>query len=341
LYILTGSPFTGKMQEKLQLFLTACQLEYDLSVEFSVAVMEEAEIIATASLSGDTVRCVAVHPAHQGEDLTARVLTPLIQHAAQQGKKHLLLYTKPHNQHLFAALGFHAVIRTSDCLLMENKRNGLEDFLTSLERPDNAQGAIGCIVANCNPFTFGHRYLIETAAAQCAYVHVFVLSENRGLFSPEERLHMVKVGCADLKNVFVHPTGPYMVSSATFPSYFIKDKKRTGDIQCELDVQLFAERIAPTLHITHRFVGSEPDCAVTARYNQTLLQLLPGYGIKAVEIPRKAVNGRYVSASYVRSLIKNKCWEQLSDLLPPSTLELLYAIKGDVTCRIHSACSEA
>lgn len=339
MYTITGSPLTGKMQEKLQLFLTSCQLDHDPSIEFTVLLMEEDDIIATGSLSGNTIRCVAVAPAHQGEDLTSRVITLLMQHAFRQGKNHLLLYTKPHNQHLFSPLGFHPVIRTSDCLLMENKRNGLNDFLSSLKRDCDVSGAVGSIVMNCNPFTLGHRYLIETAAAQCAHVHVFVLSEDKGLFTPSERLQMVQRGCADLKNVSVHPTGPYMVSSATFPSYFIKDKLRTNDIHCTLDVRLFGEKIAPSLGITHRFVGTEPVCPVTAQYNQTLLQLLPQYGIEPVQLPRQEANGQPISASHVRELIKEGGYEALNDLLPPSTLEFLHAIKGDLVCRIHSECS--
>ncbi len=340
MYMLTGQPFTGKMQEKLQSFLLSCQLDYDPSVDFTVLLLEEDDdILATASLSGDTIRCVAVAPSHQGEDLTARVITPVMQHAFAQGKKHLLLYTKPHNQALFAPFGFHPVIRTSDCLLMENKKSGLKDFLSALEKPD-VPGDIGCIVANCNPFTLGHRYLIETAAAECAHVHVFVLSEDKGLFTPAERLQMVKSGCADLKNVSVHPSGPYMVSSATFPSYFIKDKARTNTIRCSLDVRLFGEKIAPALRITKRYIGTEPACTVTAQYNQTLLQLLPQYGVQAVEIPRKMLGDQIISASRVRQLIKDEKFDQLSACLPPSTLTLLHAIKGEILCRIHSECSE-
>ena len=340
MYTETGCPFTGKMQEKLQKLLLACQLTYDPSIEYTVAIMEEDEMIASGSLSGDTVRCVAVHPRHQGEDLTGRVMTHLLQHAAQNGRRHLMLYTKPFNQHLFSPFGFHPVIRTNDCLLMENVKDGLKNHLSSLEKPA-VQGAVGCIVANCNPFTLGHRYLIETAARQCAHVHVFVLSEDKGLFTPSERISMVKTGCADLKNVSVYPTGPYMVSSATFPSYFIKDKMRAGDIHCALDVHLFGEKIAPALGITRRYVGTEPDCAVTAQYNKTLLQLLPDYGIEPVEIPRMQTGGRPVSASRARSLIKVGRWEQLHDLLPAETLAFLDSIKGELTCRIHSECSEA
>ena len=323
MYLETGNPMQGRKLDQLRSFLQKNGLEYDESIRFSAALMEDDEIIASGSLDGATIKCVAVSPDHQGEDLTARIMTVLVQKAAEEGFRHLMLYTKPRNQHLFAPLGFHPVIRTSDVLLMENRRGGLNAFLQGLEKPAQPDGPVGCIVAHANPFTVGHRFLIETAAAQCRFVHVFVLSEDRGLFKAQERLQMVREGCSDLSSVLVHPTGPYMVSSSTFPTYFIKDKQRTGDIHCELDVRLFGEKIAPALGITRRYVGTEPSCAVTAHYNARMKQLLPDYGIELIEIERKALAGRAVSASDVRE--KLAAGESIDGLLPESTLKIIHA----------------
>ena len=323
MYLATGSPMEGRMLDRLKRFLAENGLDYDESIRFTAALMEEDEIIASGSLDGGTIKCVAVSPAHQGEDLTAQIMTVLMQKAAEEGFRHLMLYTKPRNQHLFAPLGFHPVIRTADCLLMENRRGGLNRFLAQLERPSNGAQPVGCIVANGNPFTTGHRYLIETASAQCAWVHVFILSEDRGMFTPDERLQMARAGCSGLANVLVHPTGPYMVSSSTFPTYFIKDKLRTGDIHCELDVRLFGEKIAPALNITRRYVGTEPGCAVTAQYNAHMKKLLPLYGVELIEIERRTFAGSAVSASRVREKIAAGETESLSGLLPESTLQII------------------
>lgn len=323
MYLLTGHPFQGRMLNKLRAFLNACGLEYDESIQFTALLMEDDSIAATASLDGGTIKCVAVSPDHQGEDLTAQLLTVLLQEAAQQGIGHLMLYTKPRNQHLFSGLGFHPVMRTADVLLMENRRNGLHAFLAGLTKPADDRQPIGCIVANCNPFTLGHRYLIEQAAAECAWVHLFILSENKGMFQPDTRLQMAKEGCQDLPNVLIHPTGPYMVSSATFPSYFLKDKDAAARIHCELDIRLFGEEIAPALGVTRRYVGSEPFCPVTAQYNTRMRQLLPGYGVELIELERKNAGGIAVSASRVRALIQDGATEELTSLLPPSTLKLI------------------
>lgn len=323
MHLITGSPFQGIMLRRLELFLKSCDLEYDASIRFTAALMEDDEIIATGSLDGATLKCIAVSPQHQGEDLTAQIMTVLLQEASSRGHGQLMLYTKPRNQYLFRSFGFHPVIRTADCLMMENRRGGLEQFLSDLEKPTDSAQPIGAIVANCNPFTKGHRYLIETAASECAWLHLFILSENKGMFTPAERLAMVKAGCSDLKNVLIHPTGPYMVSSATFPSYFIKDKARVDDIHCELDIRLFGEKIAPALNITRRYVGTEPNCAVTAQYNRQMKLLLPEHGVQLIEIERREAEGAAISASRVRALIEDRRFDQLSLLLPESSIEII------------------
>ncbi len=338
MYMVTGSPLKENDRQRLQLFLASCNLDTDPALDFSVLLTEDDQIIATGSLSGNTIRCVAVAPSHQGEDLTAKVMTVLTKKAAERGMRHLMLYTKPHNGMLFAPLGFHPVIRTSDCLLMENKRGGLNNFLASLQKPENPAGPVGCIVMHANPFTRGHRYLIETAAKACGALHVFVLSEDRALFTADERLRMVQNGCRDLKNVYIHPTGPYMISSATFPSYFIKEKQRAEDIHCRLDVQLFGQKIAPALGITRRYAGTEPNCPVTRQYNDTLRRMLPEYGIEFFEIPRMEMEGLAISASRVRELLSQGDFAALTALLPQTSLDLIEEIKGEIACRIRSGC---
>ncbi len=325
MYTVTGSPLQGTELTRLQSFLRSCDLDYDPAIQYSVVLKEEDEILATGSLDGATIKCVAVSPTHQGEDLTAQVLTLLMQRALENGCRHLMLYTKPRNQYLFQAFGFHPIIRTADCLLMENQRGGLNRFLDTLEKPSDERKPIGCIVANGNPFTLGHRYLVENAAKECAWVHLFILSEEKGMFSAAERLSMAMAGCSDLPNVLIHPTGPYLVSASTFPSYFIKDKQRVDDIHCELDLRLFGEKIAPFLGITRRYVGTEPNCAVTAGYNAAMKQLLPGYGIELREIQRRESDGQIISASRVRELIAQGKTDELMNLLPETTQNLINA----------------
>jgi [citrate (pro-3S)-lyase] ligase len=222
---------------------------------------------------------------------------------------------------LFAPLGFHPVIRTADVLLMENRRGGLGSFLQGLEKPADDAQPIGCIVANGNPFTFGHRYLIETAAKECDHLYVFVLSEDRSEFSAHDRMEMVRLGTADLANVTVLPTGPYLISSATFPTYFLKDRDGAAEVQCRLDIEIFTKHFAPRFGITRRFVGTEPISPMTARYNEALKAYLPQAGIAVREVPRLESGGAPISASRVRQSLADPA--ALETLLPESSLQYL------------------
>lgn len=183
---------------------------------------------------------------------------------------------------------------------------------------------IGSIVMNCNPFTYGHRYLIEQALSKTDFLIIFVVEENRSVFSFDERLAMVIAGTADLDNVMVVPSGPFILAQTTFPEYFIKaaDEDLVGNV--ENDITLFAERIAPHLHIKYRFVGEEPEDGVTNAYNLAMKRILPEHDIELVEIPRKKQDGRYISASSVRECLERNDMDGFRKLVPESTVRVLF-----------------
>ena len=317
--LIYGRPFQGAMLEALKAFLLADGLRYDEGVEFTVCVMDGDKIAATGSLDGKICKCIAVSPAYQGEGLSATVLTALRKEAFDRSQRHLFLYTKPKNRWMFEDLGFFAVAETADTLLMENKRRGLSDFLAAQTQPETP-GVVGAVVANCNPFTLGHRYLVEQAASQVDTLHLFVLSEDKSFFPAADRMMLVKQGVAHLNNVIVHPTGDYLISAATFPTYFIKDKDRIPEIRCQLDLEVFANHFAPALNITRRFVGTEPLSPVTDAYNRQMMGFLPKKGIEVTLIQRKELDGGPISASRVRALLEERKWEELSRLVPETTL---------------------
>jgi len=300
--------------------LAASGLTPEEMPEVTVLVWDDDQLIATGSRQGNLLKYIAVAGDRQGEDLTATVLTALRQNAFEAGYSHLFLYTKPKNEYLFTSLFFYPIAKTADVLLMENRQNGIADFLKSL--PVKGEDA-GAVVMNCNPFTKGHRYLIEAAAAQCKHLYVFVLSEDRSEFSAADRLEMVQLGTRDLGNVTVLPTGPYLISSVTFPTYFLKNKETLPQVQCLLDIEIFTRYYAPRLGITRRFVGSEPFCAVTAEYNRILAESLPQKGIALHQLPRLEQDGTPISASAVRKLWKEAQWNKLKALVPETTYEFL------------------
>jgi [citrate (pro-3S)-lyase] ligase len=222
-----------------QKLLADTGLSFDEPVDRIALVWDREELIATAARKENLFKYIAVKPNRQGEDLTATVISALRADAFSEGYKHLFLYTKPENEKIFSSLFFYPIASTDKVLLMESRRNGIGEFISSLT-PKKREGRVGAVVMNCNPFTLGHQYLVEKAAGECDHVYVFVLSEDKSYFSAKDRMAMVKLGTAHLENLTVLPTGPYLISSATFPAYFIKDKENLAEIQCLLDIEIFA-----------------------------------------------------------------------------------------------------
>ena len=312
----------GRKRQLWADFLRRADLEPDENLQRTALLWDDGQIIAAGSRQGSLLKCIAVDENRQGEGITATLITALRQDAFDAGQRHLFLYTKPQNEFLFSSLFFYPIARTGQVLLMESRRDGIREFVDSLPQPASC-GKIGAAVMHCNPFTLGHRYLIETAASRCDHLYVFVLSEGGSMFSPEDRMAMVKAGTEDLPNVTVLPTGPYLISSATFPTYFLKDKDHLPQIQCQLDIAIFTGYFAPRLGITTRFVGTEPFSASTAMYNQALHANLPGAGIRVEEVERMQVGGQAVSASAVRRLLEEGRSGEAALLLPKTTADIL------------------
>ena len=183
---------------------------------------------------------------------------------------------------------------------------------------------IGSIVMNCNPFTFGHRYLIEKALEYVDFLIIFVVEEDRSLFSFIERFTMISEGVKDLDHVMVVPSGPFILSQTTFPEYFIKMLDENIGKNIKNDVSFFGERIAPLLNIKYRFVGEEPEDPVTNEYNKVMERLLPEKGVKYIEIPRKMAGRGYISASKVRKILELNDKKMIKELVPQSTMQLLF-----------------
>ena len=178
---------------------------------------------------------------------------------------------------------------------------------------------------HCDPFTLGHRHLSASAAAECGQVVVFVLSEDRGHYPAGDRLELVRRGTEDLANVTVLPTGPYLISLATFPTYFLPDRERAEQVQCQLDIEIFTRRYVPRFRITRRYLGTEPLSPVTGQYNAALAAALPGRGVEVRLIPRLEQNGVPISASAVRAAAARGDWETVRSLVPPATWDYLRA----------------
>ncbi|MDO4975398.1 MAG: adenylyltransferase/cytidyltransferase family protein, partial [Alphaproteobacteria bacterium] len=209
----------------------------------------------------------------------------------------------------------------------------LKKYLSFLKKykDNNLNKKIGAIVMNCNPFTLGHRYLIEKASSMVDKLYIFVVEEDKSIFPFKDRLELVKLGTEDLKNVTVLPSGKYMISLLTLPGYFSKDSKTVDTIDASKDLNLFAQYIAPALGINVRFAGTEPLDKFTCEYNKSMKKELPKFNIEFCEIDRKAIDGNIISASKVRQLLSEQKFEELEKYVPKTTYN--YLMKNSINNR--------
>lgn len=314
-------PTDKRAMKQIDALLQKEGISLDGNLDYICAMYDDDyNVIATGSCFGPTLRCFAVSKDHQGEGLLNQIISHLMDVQFERGNMHLFLYTKVNSAKFFGDLGFYEIARVDGTLVfMENRRTGFPDYLKRLEKT-KTDGVCSALVMNANPFTLGHQYLVEQAAAACDTLHLFVLSEDASLVPFAVRKRLVREGVAHIPNVVLHDSGPYIISNATFPSYFLKDEAAVIDGHARLDLAVFA-RIAKALNVTIRYVGQEPNSQVTGIYNDIMAASLPQQGIECRIIPRKEAIGKPISASTVRQAIQTSDWDTLRQLVPQTTYD--------------------
>lgn len=312
------------------MFLQNNGLRYD-DVDYYAAIVDESsdEMIAGGGLKGSVIKCVAVADGHKGEAVANVIVSHLIAKANAEGCQCVKLYTKPDNRQLFESLSFRLIAESPNAILMETGVGGIEKYSEELRVKSeelkndesvvsNARKPIGVIVMNANPFTLGHRFLVEQSSELVERLYVVVVREDCSMFSYNERKAMVSQGVRDIGNVVVVDGSDYAVSAATFPTYFLKQLSDATDTQIILDLDLFRRRIAPALGATIRFFGSEPTDPLTRRYNELMHKQLGEEHVH--EIQRKQQEGSAISASRVRKAMMEGCLWDAIQLVPPTTI---------------------
>ena len=357
--IQTLNPTTPRQRQRIEAFLKRNGLRFDDMHYYAAVTDDDGEMIAGGGLKGNVIKCVAVDDAHKGEAIANTLISHLIAHANEEGHSNVMLFTKPKNRQLFESLSFRLLAEAPEAVLMETGIGGINNMVEQLKKikeegevckennqeckeeektnlnittpqhlnPSTPQPLTtttplrGVVVMNCNPFTLGHRYLIEQAAKQVERLFVMVVREDCSLFAYAERKAMVEQGVAHLKNVTVIDGSEYAISQATFPTYFLKRLDDAADTQMLLDLDLFRRHIAPALGATVRFVGTEPTDQLTRRYNELMHEVLTDVR----EISRLEKEGNAVSASRVRKAMEQGDMSTIRQLVPPTTLPYIIA----------------
>lgn len=361
-YISEAPLSLNSVRRRVEAFLAANGLRLAPLDRYVVVTRDEDgdEILAGGGLDGNVIKCVAVSESARSEGLMNILVSRLIAIAREEGRESVKAFTKPENEGIFKSLGFALIASSPNAILMENGRGGLPEYkkyLASLARP----GRNGAIVMNANPFTKGHRYLVEQAASQVDNLYVIVVKEDRSRFPYAERKAMIEAGCAGLDNVVVCEGSDYAISAATFPTYFLKKLDDATDTQIALDLDLFVNHIAQPLGVTVRFAGSEPEDALTHRYNELMAEILPGTSVAVVrqdhqpdselvkgsalrqarrpidfvEIPRLEQKGKPLSATSLRRALDKGGFKEAMEYIPKSTVPYLVADLAERALRLE------
>lgn len=247
-----------------------------------------------------------IHTLRRGNEMIAEKLLSIVESAQQKN-------------------GLGGYLQVAKPYLTREQKAHLQAYKEQVQYTPQAEKCVGCIVMNANPFTKGHLYLAEKAAAAVDELLVFVVEEDLSEFSFADRYEMVKDGLQHLTNVRVLPSGEFILSSYTFVSYFEKDKRQDERVDAAGDVSFFGSYIARMFGIAKRFLGEEPSDSVTRQYNEKMKQMLPYYGVEVIEIPRirRTDSTEPISASAVRKLYQAGLWKELEDYLPDTTLSYL------------------
>lgn len=311
-------------------------------VERTFAWFQDDEMMATGSIAGNVLKYIAVCSKVKGHgEVFNQLVSKLVNEAATMNRFHLFVFTKPQYVQSFGYVGFHKLAQVEEGAILESGTPDVHNFVEQIPHfTDQRNSRIAGIVMNANPFTNGHRYLVEQASSENDHVYVFVVSQEASLFNFEERFNLVKAGVKDLANVTVIPGGEYMVSYATFPAYFLKDNQDVAHFQASLDAKLFKEQIAAPLNIRTRYVGSEPFSKTTNIYNQELTKVLPPE--VEVKIINRASNSSddVISATKVRAAIANDELAVVKNYVPQTTLSFIQNNWSDLRARIKEGSLE-
>ncbi|CAH1853699.1 [citrate (pro-3S)-lyase] ligase [Convivina praedatoris] len=308
-------------------------------IEITLGMYDESEnLVGTGSIANEVIKYIAV--CDKGSDQKGArfntLITALLNQMAQWGRFHAFVFTKPEYRVSFEHVGFKSLADSPTGVILERGTPNIDDYLANLpQAPQQAQN-IASIVMNANPFTKGHRYLVEQAAQANDFVYVFVVNQDASLFTTQERMDLVIAGCADLSNVVVVNGGDYMVSFLSFPSYFIKNPDQVIGYQTTLDARLFKNNIAPALRIDRRYLGSEPQSHTTNIYNETLQKELPP-AVDVIIVPRLAADGNQatVSARDVRQAIAQGNQAGWENLVPATTGQFITGHLAQLQARIE------
>lgn len=310
--------FLEEEKERIIEFLSSFDLKLDDDIIKTFYIEENERIIGTVSVSGYIIKDLAVSKDSQGENIASQLISHVINYFASNLIYTYQVFTKTEYKNLFLSLNFHLLVETDRLVMLEGGVHNIDNALDDIRRqlnvrfaPINENSDIGCVVINGNPLTIGHEYLVSRVTKKHSMVIVFIVEEDKSLFTFKERLGMAYLTFHKYDNVLVIPSSKYIVSSLTFPTYFLKSDE-VNEEMAMIDGLIFRDYFMKKLFIKKRYFGSEINCKMSS-YNEILKSIL---GNKMEIISRLEINKEIVSASTVRLLLKKNKVEEALKFIP-------------------------
>lgn len=317
-----------KEVKEIKDFLDGFHINYELP-DKTFVIRDKGLIIGTGSVEGNILKYFFLKEEYKGEGLLNILYNDLLNHLLKSGYDSFFVFTTPNNKIIFKSLGLKEISSTARVSLFEGGFYNYERWMEKTKSlMPSKKGSRGAIVVNCNPMTLGHKYLIEKSLEKVDQLIIFVVQEDKSTFPFQDRFNIIQEELKEYENIYLIKGGPYIISQATFPTYFIKKKDEMLDIYTEIDGKIFADKIAKDLEIDIRFFGSEPKDLVTLAYNNTLEGILKAANIDVEIVERKEIEDNIVSASYVRNLLSQGEIDQAYKYLPQATIDYLESDNG-------------
>ena len=311
----------GSSSEKaLEEFLLDKEVIYE-DVDASYVIRDAGDIIATVSVKKNLIKFFYIDEAYQGEGLAIELINSALEDIIYKGYRTYFVFTKAKNENIFTSLSMDVIEKTEDVVLLEGGFFKYADWIHNIKK-DLDKDEYSAIAMNANPLTLGHEYLVDKALEEARDLIIFVLEEDASYFSTKDRYEIVKNHYHNNDRVHVYKSGPYIISRATFPTYFLKKDTDKLKVYTELDAKIFAKRIAKDLNIKKRYFGTEPIDKVTQKYNEMMKKILFEYGVESEFIERKKINDEYISASKLRDGIETD-FESIKKYLSQDVYEYL------------------
>lgn len=313
-----------KNLNKLESYFKSYNLDLD-SFDKLYLAYEDEKIIASAGYYKNTLKLFTADSNYSYLNLFDKLLSILIKDMQKLNYKNIFVFTKKAYEDMFKSFNFIKLASAEKSTLLVRTEVEVESQIKNMADFNNPP--YSSIVMNANPFTNGHEYLVKKALENSDRLIVFLVENDESYFPFALRKKIALANLKKYKNVYLVDSGDFIISSSTFPSYFLKENLINKD-HAIIDSKIFRDYFVDSIGINARYLGEEPIDPSTKIYNETLKSIL-GEKIKVEIIPRLENNRGLISASTVRLLYKNAKFDEMKDYLSDITIDILREYRNE------------